>query len=1002
MKILGFDIGINSIGWAFVENDELKDCGVRIFTEAENPANKESLALPRRNARSSRRRLKRRKARLVAIKRILAKELKLNYKDYVAADGELPKAYEGKLTSIYELRYKALTQKLETKDLVRVILHIAKHRGYMNKNEKKSNDAKKGKILSALKNNALKLENYQSVGEYFYKEFFQKYKKNTKNFIKIRNTKDNYNNCVLSSDLEKELKFILEKQKEFGYNYSEDFINEILKVAFFQRPLKDFSHLVGACTFFEEEKRACKNSYSAWEFVALTKIINEIKSLEKISGEVVLTQTINEVLNLILDKGSITYKKFRSCINLHESIGFKSLKYDKENAENAKLINFRKLVEFKKALGVYSLSRQELDQISTHITLIKDNVKLKTVLEKYNLSNEQINNLLEIEFNDYINLSFKALGMILPLMREGKRYDEACEITNLKPKTVDEKKDFLPAFCDSIFAHELSNPVVNRAISEYRKVLNALLKKYGKVHKIHLELARDVGLSKKVREKIIKEQKENQAVNAWALKECENIGLKASAKNILKLKLWKEQKEICIYSGKKISIEHIQDEKALEVDHIYPYSRSFDDSFMNKVLVFTKENQEKLNKTPFEAFGKNIEKWSKIQTLAQNLPYKKKNKILDENFKDKQQEDFISRNLNDTRYITTLIAKYTKEYLNFLPLNENENTNLKSGEKRSKIHIQTVNGMLTSVLRHTWGFDKKDRNNHLHHALDAIIVAYSTSSIIKAFSDFKKNQELLKARFYAKELTSDNYKHQVKFFEPFKGFREKILSKIDEIFVSKPPRKRVRRALHKDTFYSENKIIDECSYNSKEGLQIALSCGRVRKIGTKYVKNDTIVRVDIFKKQNKFYAIPIYTMDFALGILPNKIVITGKDKNNNPKQWQTIDESYEFCFSLYKNDLILLQKKNMQEPEFAYYNDFSISTSSICVEKHDNKFENLTSNQKLLFSNAKEGSVKVESLGIQNLKVFEKYIITPLGDKIKADFQPRENISLKTSKKYGL
>ncbi|EGK8084108.1 type II CRISPR RNA-guided endonuclease Cas9 [Campylobacter lari] len=998
MRILGFDIGINSIGWAFVENDELKDCGVRIFTEAENPSNKESLALPRRNARSSRRRLKRRKARLVAIKRILAKELKLNFKDYVAADGELPKAYEGKLTSIYELRYKALIQNLETKDLARVILHIAKHRGYMNKNEKKSNDAKKGKILSALKNNALKLENYQSVGEYFYKEFFQKYKENTKNFIKIRNTKDNYNNCVLSSDLEKELKLILEKQKEFGYNYSEDFINEILKVAFFQRPLKDFSHLVGACTFFEEEKRACKNSYSAWEFVALTKIINEIKSLEKISGEIVPTQTINEVLNLILDKGSITYKKFRSCINLHESISFKSLKYDKENAENAKLIDFRKLVEFKKALGVHSLSRQELDQISTHITLIKDNVKLKTVLEKYNLSNEQINNLLEIEFNDYINLSFKALSMILPLMREGKRYDEACEITNLKPKTVDEKKDFLPAFCDSIFAHELSNPVVNRAISEYRKVLNALLKKYGKVHKIHLELARDVGLSKKAREKIEDQQKNNKAINDWALKECENIGLKASAKNILKLKLWKEQKEICIYSGNKISIEHLKDEKALEVDHIYPYSRSFDDSFINKVLVFTKENQEKLNKTPFEAFGKNIEKWSKIQTLAQNLPYKKKNKILDENFKDKQQQDFISRNLNDTRYITTLIAKYTKEYLNFLPLSENENANLKSGEKGSKIHVQTISGMLTSVLRHTWGFDKKDRNNHLHHALDAIIVAYSTNSIIKAFSDFRKNQELLKARFYAKELTSDNYKHQVKFFEPFKGFREKILSKIDEIFVSKPPRKRVRRALHEDTFYSENKIIDKCSYNSKEGLQIALSCGRVRKIGTKYVKNDTMIRVDIFKKQNKFYAIPIYAMDFALGILPNKIVITGKDKNNNPKQWQTIDESYEFCFSLYKNDLILLQKKNMQEAEFAYYNSFDIDRSRIEIKKHDNKFENLTSNQKLLFTNKD----KKNRTGIQNLKIFEKYIVTPLGDKIKADFQPRENISLKTSKKHGL
>lgn len=1000
MKILGFDIGINSIGWAFVEDNQLQDCGVRLFTKAEDPKTKESLALPRRNARSNRRRLGRRRSRLIALKHIISKELKLNYQDYIANDGELPKAYEGRLVSPYELRYKALNEKIEPKDLARVILHIAKHRGYMNKNEKKSSDNEKGKILSALKTNALKLEKYQSVGEYFYKEFFQKYKENTKDFINIRNKEGSYENCVLASDLEKELKLILEKQKEWGYSYNDNFIKEILKVAFFQRPLKDFSYLVGACTFFEDEKRACKNSYSTWEFVALTKIINELKSLEKESGELVSSQIINEILNHILDKGSITYKKFREYIKLHESMKFKSLKYDKDNAESTKLIEFRKLVEFKKALGEHSLTREELDQIATYITLIKDNEKLKITLEKYSLNNEQIKNLIEIDFNDHINLSFKALNLILPLMKEGKRYDEACKLLNLKTKSNNQKFDFLPAFCDSIFAQELTNPIVNRAISEYRKVLNALLKKYGKMHKIHIELARDIGLSKKLRTKIEKEQKENYENNIWALNECENFGLKTNAKNILKLKLWKEQKEFCIYSGKKISIEHLRDEKALEVDHIYPYSRSFDDSFLNKVLVFTKENQEKLNKTPFEAFGANEERWSKIQALAQNLPYKKKNKILDEAFKGKQQQDFISRNLNDTRYISTLIVKYTKEYLDFLPLDEKEDINLKSGEKGSKIHVQTINGMLTSVLRHTWGFAQKDRNNHLHHALDATIVAYSTNAIIKAFSDFKKEQELLKAKLYAKELTNDSYKHQAKFFEPFEGFREQILNQINKLFVSKPPRKRARGALHKETFYPKDEMIKK--YNSQEGVEIALNCGKIRKIGTKYVENDTMVRIDIFKKQNKFYAIPIYTMDFALGVLPNKIVIAGKDKKGNPKQWQEIDESYEFCFSLHKDDLVLIQKKDMQEPEFAYYNGFDISNSSICVEKHDNKFENLTDNQKLLFVNAKEGSVKAEKLGIQGLKIFEKYIITPLGEKIKADFKPREDIALKTSKKHGL
>lgn len=54
-------------------------------------------------------------------------------------------------------------------------------------------------------------------------------------------------------------------------------------------------------------------------------------------------------------------------------------------------------------------------------------------------------------------------------MREGKRYDEACEICNLKIKSSSQKYDFLPAFCDAIFAQELSNPVANRAISQLEK-----------------------------------------------------------------------------------------------------------------------------------------------------------------------------------------------------------------------------------------------------------------------------------------------------------------------------------------------------------------------------------------------------------------------------------------------------------------------------------------------------------------------------------------------------
>ena len=240
MKILGFDIGITSIGWAYVEGEELKDCGVRIFTKAENPKNGDSLASPRREARGARRRLARRKARLNAIKRLLCKEFGLNLSDYLANDGELPKAYQTSKEhkSPYELRTLALSQKLDSKDLARVILHIAKHRGYGNKHAKTGSDKDFGKVLSAIKVNETAMKDkYQSVGEYLYKEFYQKLRLEsekkgnniTKEFKNVRNKKESYEHCVAQEQVRAELELIFAKQKDFGATFSKNFESQIIE-----------------------------------------------------------------------------------------------------------------------------------------------------------------------------------------------------------------------------------------------------------------------------------------------------------------------------------------------------------------------------------------------------------------------------------------------------------------------------------------------------------------------------------------------------------------------------------------------------------------------------------------------------------------------------------------------------------------------------------------------------------------------------------------------------
>lgn len=137
-----------------------------------------------------------------------------------------------------------------------MILHIAKRRGY--DDIKNNGDEEKSEILKAIKQNEEKLVNYQSVGEYLYKEYFQKFKENSKEFINARNKKESYERCIAQSFLKDELKLIFKKQREFGFSFSKKFEEEVLSVVFYKRALKDFSHLVRNCSFLVMKKERQK------------------------------------------------------------------------------------------------------------------------------------------------------------------------------------------------------------------------------------------------------------------------------------------------------------------------------------------------------------------------------------------------------------------------------------------------------------------------------------------------------------------------------------------------------------------------------------------------------------------------------------------------------------------------------------------------------------------------------------------------------------------------
>ncbi len=359
--ILGLDLGITSIGWALVEfdkdnvdNNKIIESGVRIFTIAEHPKDGKSLALPRREARSARRTTKRKAQRLRAVKRLLVK-------NKIISVDELDGLFIGNKAQkdIWELRRDALYKELNNKELSRIMIHLAKHRGYYsNRKSEKPSDSEGKAVLGGINQNKEMLQGNQclSIGEYI---STKSKKRNGKVDGKL-----NYENSIERYMLADEIKMIFSKQKKLGNEFiNDELLNNYLNLAFYQRPLKSVEHMVANCPFEKDEKRASKSSYSFEYFRALQKL-NNIR-LISLEGEDSLSS--EEIKQIIYDEKQRytpknykprTYKQVRKLLNIDESVEFKGLTYfdyktgerAKKDPENEGLIDFKAYHNIKKVV----------------------------------------------------------------------------------------------------------------------------------------------------------------------------------------------------------------------------------------------------------------------------------------------------------------------------------------------------------------------------------------------------------------------------------------------------------------------------------------------------------------------------------------------------------------------------------------------------------------------------------------------------------------------------
>lgn len=388
----------------------------------------------------------------------------------------------------------------------------------------------------------------------------------------------------------------------------------------------------------------------------------------------------------------------------------------------------------------------------------------------------------------YSRLSRRALAKLLPMMEDGFPFKEAEKEIYGTRFSGGELRDTLPPVRDAV--RSLRNPAVERALTELRKVVNAILREFGKPHEIHIELAR-----KEMWKVNSDRRKQREAAADRVLKEA---GVpKPSRNDIEKALLWEECGGICPYTGRKINFADLfGDQPQFDIEHILPFGRCPDNSFANKTLCYLPENRDaKRNRTPFEAYGNNAERWEEVLERARR--FKNPGKLRRFQVKTPEEvEAFSSRQLNDTRYSSKLAGQYLCALYGGRDL-----ADAAVGERRK---IYSTSGGLTAILRRNWGLEAilrepepaasaeketKPRGDHRHHAIDAIVIALTTAGAVKALSDTAEGNAQ-RGRTSFKGLKT-----------PWPDFVDSIRPHIETLVVSHRPEHKLAGQLHDETLY---------------------------------------------------------------------------------------------------------------------------------------------------------------------------------------------------------